>query len=73
MTDLNKPGKTDCPYCGKVVHTKQIDGRLYGYYEEKEPTEVERKVEARLGIPFRHFVTHKCEGITELKELAIIE
>lgn len=49
-----------CPDCGKEVEHKTHDGHDLGLYEEVEATAIEKKVEARLGIPFRHMIKHKC-------------
>jgi len=52
-----------CPKCGKKVEHKTHDGYDLGMHEERPLTAIERKVEARLGIPFRHMITHKCTEV----------
>ena len=54
-----------CPNCGKLVDVKTFDGKGKKeeyYYEERPTTPMEKKIEKRLGIPFRHMVEHVCES-----------
>jgi len=56
--------KGKCPKCGKLVDVKTYEGKgkkAKYYYEERPRTEMEKKVEKRLGIPFRHLIEHKCK------------
>ena len=50
-----------CPNCGKKVEHKTHEGYDFGLFEEAPKTSIEKKVEARLGLPFRHMIKHICK------------
>ena len=56
--------KKKCPKCGKMVIALTFEGKgkkpVY-YYENIPLTNMEKKLQKTLGMPFGHLVPHKCK------------
>ena len=53
-----------CPKCGKSVEVKYFPAKGLEkkpfYYEERTLTNIEKGLQKRMGLPFRHMEQHKC-------------